>query len=236
MRNRDAVVVILLVGLFAAAAASLALEAGPPTQTKTTTGANSGPVVFLQQLIAGEYPSAVDKNGTLGTTVTVLGLRVLYVQNETDGDWHVAVTDGRVPVFITEITPLYQHALGRPTAGSLIDETGRAFCDVQHENESWHGSTCWEVHPITAWRISSGTEGGQVSNGATPSLAVSLGVDEMLRGTNETIVVTPLGISNLSGLNATIVVSFPPGDSRRFSCTISPGGSCAVTVPITQTS
>ena len=227
---------ILLVGLVAVAAAAFALESGPTVKTYTRTETISGPVVSLEQLMAGEYPSAVDRNGTLGTTVTVLGLRVLYVENETDGDWHVAVTDGKVPAFITEITPLYQHALGRPTTGSIIDETGKAFCDVQHENESWHGDTCWEVHPITEWEISSGTAGGQTSNNTIPPIGISFGVDEMLRATNETITVTAPGISNPSGQNASIVVSFPPGGSTRFSCTIGSGGSCSVVMRIGQTS
>ncbi len=71
--------------------------------------------------------------------MTVRDLQVLYVCNETDGDWHVAVTDGRLDVFITEIIPSDQQPLGRPSAGAVIDETGTVYCDTAHQTEAWHG-------------------------------------------------------------------------------------------------
>jgi hypothetical protein len=77
--------------------------------------------------------------------------------DELDGDWHVAVTDGNQSVFITEIIPSDQQALGRPTAGTFIDETGTPYCDVPHENEAWHGYTCWEIHPVKLWALSGST-------------------------------------------------------------------------------
>src|SRR5881296_57837 len=123
-------VIIVLAGL------ALALI----TQTKMTGTAT------LNDLIAGKFPTALDKAGTGGVTVTVTDLRVIYVRTESDGDWHVAVTDGVIPVFITEITPSYQAKLGQPQPGSVIQETGIAYCDTVHETESWHGNTCWEKH------------------------------------------------------------------------------------------
>ena len=125
----------------------------PPNQGTTSTPIDSGSTT-LGAIIAGTYPTATDKNGTGGVTVTVKNLQVLYVRQETDGDWHVAVTDGTYPVFITEITPLYQSREGMPPVGSTIDETGVAYCDTAHQTETWHGSTCWEIHPVLSWHLS----------------------------------------------------------------------------------
>ena len=108
----------------------------------------------LESIIAGTYPTALDKNGTGGVTVTVKNLQVLYVRPQADGDWHVAVTDGTFPVFITEITPSYQSGEGMPPVGSTIDETGIVYCDTVHQTESWHGNTCWEIHPVLSWQLS----------------------------------------------------------------------------------
>ena len=139
------ITVVALVGL---AALGSAIRSGGSEKSATPS------ITTLERIIAGQFPTATDKQGTGGVSVTVRDLRVLYVSNESDGDWHVAVTDGRVSVFITEITPPYQSLLGRPTANATIDEIGIAFCDTFHENESWHGDTCWEIHPITSWSSS----------------------------------------------------------------------------------
>jgi hypothetical protein len=120
----------------------------------TSTGSSHA---TLADLVAGKFPTALDKRGLGGVSVSVEGLYVLKVEVENDGDWHVIVTDGKTRVFVTEITPQYQTTLKMPTVGSTIDETGIAYCDTFHENESWHGDTCWEIHPVTEWQISSQT-------------------------------------------------------------------------------
>lgn len=140
-----AVVVVVLVAIGVNSFPRVATGDGRTAQPQLTT---------IEQVISGRYPSGLDKQGTGGVTVEVRGLTVLYVNNESDGDWHVAVRDRNVSVFITEIIPRDQAALGRPAPGSLIDEVGVPYCDVQHENESWHGDTCWEIHPVTAWSLS----------------------------------------------------------------------------------
>lgn len=237
MKTGDVALVLVVVGLVAAAAFAYSLDLGPAPRQGSSTQTFGGQAVTIQELMAGEYPSAVDKNGTLGTSVTVLALRVLYVNNETDGDWHVGVTDGVVPVFITEITPAYQAVLGRPPVGSVVDESGRAFCDVQHENESWHGDTCWEVHPVTAWRISAGQTGG---SSMTPlnntGLSVGLREHELRPGTDQTISVEVRGFNAQSAPNASVMVSYPPGVSVSLECEIGTGGSCSVTFPVDRLS
>lgn len=125
-----------------------------PGQSTGNTSTTNTPGVTLEDIIAGKFPSATDKQGTGGVVVTVDNLLVLYVHTESDGDWHVAVTDGTVAVFITEITPAYQSSLGMPLAGSTIDETGISYCDTNHQTASWHGNTCWEIHPIISWQPS----------------------------------------------------------------------------------
>ncbi|QQG49465.1 MAG: hypothetical protein HY247_03970 [archaeon] len=128
----------------------------------------------LAQLKAGQFHTALDKRGTGGAVVSVLNLRVLYVQHEDDGDYHVAVTDrsicgtGLTPpsnssgcnfegsIFITEIIP--SHPLTIPRVGSVIDITGIVYCDnvlEQNEDQAWHGYSCWEIHPILQWKESS---------------------------------------------------------------------------------
>ncbi len=107
----------------------------------------------LSDILAGRFPSATDKHGANGTLVRVVGLTVKETKLEADGDTHVIVTDGRVPVFICEITPVEKAAgMTDPPTGSDIEVTGYVFCDKAHETEAWHGNTCYELHPITAWR------------------------------------------------------------------------------------
>src|SRR2546425_2063565 len=126
------------------------------TQTNTSTlitETKMAGTATLNDLIAGKFPTALDKAGTGGGTVTVTNLQVIYVRTESDGDWHVAVTDGGIPGFITEITPSYPAKLGQPPSGWTTEGTGIAYCDTVHESESWHGNTCWEIHPVTSWHV-----------------------------------------------------------------------------------
>ncbi|HEV2138512.1 MAG TPA: hypothetical protein VGR53_06690 [Nitrososphaerales archaeon] len=142
--------VLIVVGAFALVSF---YRPQPSNQGTTSLSSESGSTT-LGAIIAGTYPTATDKNGTGGVTVTVKNLQVLYVRPEADGDWHVAVTDRTFPVFITEITPLYQASDGMPPVGSTIDETGIVYCDTFHQAEAWHGSTCWEIHPVLSWHLS----------------------------------------------------------------------------------
>jgi hypothetical protein len=228
MRQARVAAVLVAAAILAALGGTLLYRQQPATQTATSLQAS---VVTLEDLMAGRYPTALDRNGTQGTTVAVKNLLVLYVYNESDGDWHVGVTDGRATVVITEITPAFQKALGRPTPGTTIDEIGKVFCDVQHENESWHGDTCWEVHPVTSWMLS-GADAAQttaVSSSPGQNASVSFGEDQVVVGYNQTIRVAASGHgAPLAGAEATVSVSFLPGGQRSFSCVTDTEGECSV--------
>src|SRR5947209_13418471 len=71
----------------------------------------------VQEIVAGKFPTAIDKRATCGTYVKVRHLKVLRVVAEDDGDWHVEVTDGKTPVFITELIPADQKREGKPRVG-----------------------------------------------------------------------------------------------------------------------
>ncbi|MDA4127765.1 MAG: DUF4330 domain-containing protein [Thaumarchaeota archaeon] len=145
---------LLLVLIVAGTLALVSIYRPHPSNQGTTSASDGSEPITLAAIIAGNFPTATDKNGTGGVSVTVKNLQVLYVRPQADGDWHVAVTDGTFPVFITEITPSYQSTEGMPTVGSTIDETGIAYCDTYHQAETWHGSTCWEIHPVLSWHLS----------------------------------------------------------------------------------
>ncbi len=106
----------------------------------------------LQEIIAGRFRGAVDKEGHGGVLVHVRNLTVIAVAPQEDGDWHVDVTDGSVPAFITEVIPRDQaRGLEQPPLGSRIQETGTPYFDT-HANDPLHEYTQWEIHPVTDWR------------------------------------------------------------------------------------
>ena len=112
-----------------------------PTSIQTT----------LEEIMDGKFPSATDKLGTGGVVVQVENLTVLLVFVAPDGDWLVPVTDGKVAVFVTEIVPRDQGRLKMPRPGQVITEIGTPYCDQPNAKEIWHGSTCWEIHPVVDW-------------------------------------------------------------------------------------
>ena len=208
------------------------------TSTLTTQTKMAG-TATLNDLIAGKFPTASDKAGTGGVTVTVTDLRVIYVRAQSDGDWHVAVTDGVIPVFITEITPSYQAALRQPQAGSIIEEMGIVYCDTVHETESWHGNTCWEIHPVTSWhviRTSAMAVSTKVNEGLRAS--ISYAQDPIQRGSAQAIIIQAQDSDGaVVGAVVSVEVDYASGyTSHTFSCTTSSSGSCSVTWTIGSTS
>ncbi len=199
------------------------------TTTKSTTTDSS---ITLQDIISGKFPSAKDKSGTDGVQVTVTTLVVLSVRSESDGDWHVAVTDGKVPVFITEVTPAYQ-SIGKPLVGATIDETGIPYCDTYHQTESWHGNTCWEIHPVMLWSLStSGITTTKTNQTALSSLnvAISYARNPISRGSIQNITVA---IADSDGpvfnTAVSVQVDYASGQTTKyFMCTTLTQGSCSV--------
>lgn len=176
--------------------------------------------------------------------MTVQNLHVLYVRTETDGDWHVGVTDGRVAVFITEITPSYQASEGMPPVGSTIDETGIAYCDIAHQTERWHGNTCWEIHPVTAWRLSSSgisqssTQNTTIAADFTDyNVSISYDQDPISRGSTQTITVLVQDSDGpVRNASVSIEVDYASGSTvHNFTCTTSSDGTCSISWEIGPT-
>jgi len=208
------------------------------TSTLTTQTRMAG-TTTLNDLIAGKFPTALDKAGTGGVTVTITNLQVIDLRTESDGDWHVAVTDGVIPVFITEITPRYQAALGQPQSGSIIEETGIAYCDTVHEAESWHGNTCWEIHPVTSWHVV-GTSTMMVTTKVNGGLeaSISYAQNPIPRGSAQAITIQAQDSDGaVVGAVVSVEVDYASGStSHTFSCTTSSSGSCSITWTIGSTS
>src|SRR3989454_1556602 len=61
-----------------------------------------------------------------------------HIHSEIDRDWNAS-----------RVAPL-----PAPTSGQQIDVQGFVFWDHDHVNESWHSFSGWELHPLTAWRVS----------------------------------------------------------------------------------
>ncbi|MDV3278117.1 MAG: hypothetical protein LYZ69_06595 [Nitrososphaerales archaeon] len=141
------------------------------------------------------------------------------------------MTDGQVSVFITEITPTYQSTVSKPSVGSTIDETGVPYCDTYHQSESWHGDTCWEIHPVTSWAISSETTVTYTSTQTAYGLNVSISYanNPISRGSTQTIYV---GVSDsdgpVSNTQVSIHVLYASGQTTKdFVCVTNPDGSCS---------
>ncbi len=243
--NTRAIVVAL--GIVIVLVVGLGLGANHlPFRNNSTSGApqsgtsSSPPVVTLEDIIAGKFPTAADKQGTGGVYVTVDSLLVLYVHTESDGDWHVAVTDGHVSVFITEITPGYQSALGMPPTGSTIDETGIPYCDTNHQTEAWHGDTCWEIHPVISWQAMQGTTTAATNTKPAVGLSASIsyGSNPIAAGSTQNISVAITDSDGpMSGANVNVEVLYASGQTTHdFTCTTDSNGSCSVSWTIGSTS
>jgi hypothetical protein len=110
-------------------------------------------VTTLSEIMNGKFRSATDKHGANGILVRIPSLRVVSTKIEADGDTHVTVSDGKVKVFIAEITPVEKGiGIADPAPGQVITITGYPFYDKAHATEAWHGNTGWELHPVTGWR------------------------------------------------------------------------------------
>lgn len=145
------VAVAVVVGIYAA------LLLGPARNAPSGTGGGAGgspqaTVTTLAAIVDGNFTSAVDKIGDGGSYVEVRDVIVFKViTEETDGDWHVYIQDPTFDQFISEIIPRDQAGEGQPPLNVPLVVWGITYCDVEHQNDSWHGYTCWEIHPLTSW-------------------------------------------------------------------------------------
>ncbi|MDV3293927.1 MAG: hypothetical protein LYZ70_06620 [Nitrososphaerales archaeon] len=189
-----------------------------------------GTCTTLKAIIANAFTTATDKQGGGGSTVTVQGLKVLEIRIESDGDWHVYVTDGQVQVFITEITPSYQAVEGKPAIGSIIDETGTPYCDTVHQTEAWHGNTCWEIHPVTAWHLSSQTVTVTTTyNASPPNVTISYAHNPITRGSTQTITVAVTDSDGpVVSQSVHVHVTYASGSTTKdFDCVTRTDGTCS---------
>jgi hypothetical protein len=141
-------VVVVSAGIYAirslvpAATAPGGSNGGSPQATLTT----------LASIVDGNFTSATNKMGDGGSYVEVRDVIVFkVVTEEVDGDWHVYIRDPTVDQFISEIIPKDQAAEGQPPLDVPLVVWGITYCDIEHQNDGWHGYTCWEIHPLTSW-------------------------------------------------------------------------------------
>jgi hypothetical protein len=115
-------------------------------------GSSQATLTTLAAIVDGNFTSAVDKLGDGGSYIEVRNVVVFKVlTEEADGDWHVYMQDPTYDQFISEIIPRDQAAVGQPPLNVSLVVWGITYCDVEHQNDSWHGYTCWEIHPLTSW-------------------------------------------------------------------------------------
>ncbi len=142
------VAVLVVVGVYAG------LSLGPTRNLPSggPGGSSQATVTTLAAIVDGNFTSAVDKLGDGGSYVEVREVVVFKVlTEEADGDWHVYMQDPTYDQFISEIIPRDQAAEGQPPLNVPLVVWGITYCDVEHQNDSWHGYTCWEIHPLTSW-------------------------------------------------------------------------------------
>jgi hypothetical protein len=115
-------------------------------------GTSQATLTTLGAIVDGNFTSAVNKLGDGGSYVEIRDVIVFKViTEEADGDWHVYIRDPTYDQFISEIIPRDQAAEGQPPLNVPLFVWGITYCDVPHQNDGWHGYTCWEIHPLTSW-------------------------------------------------------------------------------------
>jgi hypothetical protein len=114
-------------------------------------GKSQATLTTLVAIVDGNFTSAVNKLGDGGSYVEIRDVIVFKViSEEADGDWHVYIRDPTYDQFISEIIPRDQ-AEEQPPLNVPLVVWGITYCDVPHQNDGWHGYTCWEIHPLTSW-------------------------------------------------------------------------------------
>jgi hypothetical protein len=124
----------------------------PQSAPRGSPGNSQATLTTLSSIVDDNFTSAVDKQGDGGSYVEVRDVVVFKViTEEADGDWHVYIRDPTYDQFIAEIIPRDQGAEGQPPLNVPLVVWGITYCDTPHQNDGWHGYTCWEIHPLTSW-------------------------------------------------------------------------------------
>lgn len=111
----------------------------------------------VQEILDGKYRTSTDKHGTRGLVVQVSHVRIYRTFHVSDGDWHIHGIDSNNVHLVMEIIPRDLPTVGIPPQGVPLTLVGVPFCDRGHEDQQWHYTTCWELHPILGWRIEPAT-------------------------------------------------------------------------------
>ncbi|HVH15539.1 MAG TPA: IPT/TIG domain-containing protein [Candidatus Angelobacter sp.] len=130
---------------------------------------------------------------------------------EFDGDWFAAGYCG-AGTACDNNTLVHQTVSG--SLLTLVDVQGFVYWDPGHLNETWHGFSGWELHPLTAWRIhqpSPPLAGGfdcanwSCSNYSPPS---SMAVAS--NGTAESVLSNPSTCNYQGGFYTSLIRGTPP--------------------------
>jgi PKD repeat protein len=116
------------------------------------------------------------------------------------------------------------------TSTTLIDIQGFVYWDPYHTTDDGHSFSGWEIHPVTAWRL---------SNQPDFSMAASPSSLNILQGGSGTFTVTVNSLNKFSGIVTFNDSSSPPGPSLSWdhtSISLSAGGSANVHLKASTTS
>lgn len=115
-----------------------------------------------------------------------------------------------------------------PTPGSIIDVQGFVFWDDQHLSDNWHSFSGWEVHPLTAWRMSGSSQSDFSISSSPSSVTVS-------QGSSTTSAITLSSINSFAGtvtLSASVSPNGPIVSLNPTSASLASGTSASSTLSV----
>ncbi|HVH14466.1 MAG TPA: hypothetical protein VNA15_01950, partial [Candidatus Angelobacter sp.] len=130
------------------------------------------------------------------------------IHTEFDQDWQGAGYCG--PGTVCDPAQAQSQIVGGST---YIDVQGFVYWDPAHVTEQWHAFSGWELHPLTAWRISGSVQSADYSVSLNPTSLI------MQAGASATSTVT---LSSLNGFTGTITLGTsvsPSGPTASLSST-----------------
>ncbi len=101
-----------------------------------------------------------------------------------------------------------------PSTTQLFDIQGFVYWDCCHDNDQWHSYSGWELHALTAWRLSSS---------ATPdfSLANSPQPLSVTQGLSSTDTITVTSLDNFAG-TVSLTTTIDPAIANTTQVTVNP--------------